>query len=1453
MNKQNDAGSQARFPAGGGELNVLIRSHDWSSTALDQPDKWPRALRTLVDVMLGSGQPMFVVWGAGRTLLYNEPYIRILANKHPKALGRDFLGVWHEVRDALVPIVEQALRGEPVHSSDIELWMERRGYKEEAHFSFSYTPVRGDSGEVEGFFCACQETTGQIMAERALRESEARAKGVLDGMTESFMLLAPDFRILEINDEALRLETRPHEAIVGRTHWKVYPGTEDSELGRLYRRAMTRRVPVSLEHCYRWEDGRSGWYDMRAYPVEGGLAVFYRDVTARKRAEEALAAEAAERNTILGQLAEGVIVTDREGRITFVNEAAERLHGVKMLGVAPDDYTVTYSLLTEAGEPYPPRELPLARAVLDGETVVDARWRIRRPDGREVLAIGSARPIADGEPIGAVLTVRDDTERMRSEHELRETTRRLDAILNNTREAVFLMDGRQHCVYANRAAEILTGYRFEQLQKRPLHDVIHCKKPDGSHYPLEECPIDRAFPERAQMSGEELFVAPDGSFYPVAFTASPLLNDAGESIGTVIEARNIAEEKAQTETLRRNEARLRFLSELDEALRSAPDAAGAMSAAAELLGRSLGVSRCAYAAVEADNDSFTILQDYTALGVASSTGRYSLQLFGPRSAADMRGGSTLVIRHVSGELAAGEGREMFHVISIEAIVCCPLVKNGQLVAMMAVHQDQPRDWSADEIGLIQTVVERCWAHVERVTAEARLRDETRTLETLNTVGKALAGELDLKRLVQMVTDASTDLIGADYGAFFYNVNAGQDGEEAFMLYTLSGAERADFEKFGMPRFTEVFAPTFSAHEVVCSPDIFADPRFGKNSPHNGLPEGHLPVRSYLAVPVLSRSGDGIGGLLFAHKETGRFTDRHERLVVGLAAQGAVAIDNARLFQSAHQEIEERRKVEDRLRELNETLEQRVAEEVAERAKAEEALRQAQKMEAVGQLTGGIAHDFNNLLTVVTGNIDMAGRALAKETAPNARVQRALDNALKGAERAAALTQRLFAFSRRQPLAPKPIAPDRLVSGMSDLLQRSLSERVQLEVVTSPGLWRVEADPNQLEAAILNLAVNARDAMPEGGTLTVETANARLDETYAADHAEVAPGQYVVIAVTDTGSGMRRETAARVFEPFFTTKEVGKGTGLGLSMVYGFTKQSGGHVKIYTEEGHGTTVKIYLPRLMSDVQIEETTFEADPEVSQAQELILVVEDDDDVRSYTVECLRELGYRVIEAHDGEAALRIFERQDDRIDLLFTDVVMPGMTGRELADRVHELHPEMKVLFTSGYTRNAIVHGGRLDDGVEMIAKPFTYTGLAQKIADVLDKGHTGRLLLVEHDATLRMFAAEGLLAGGYTVEEALTGAEALAKVRAARGSYDAVFLDEQLAGRSGESVAVELRKLHADLPILLASDDSVNLGERFAGDRCTDVIAKPYNVAKLLKELEVLGVRCRGQRKGKNQCD
>ena len=393
-------------------------------------------------------------------------------------------------------------------------------------------------------------------------------------------------------------------------------------------------------------------------------------------------------------------------------------------------------------------------------------------------------------------------------------------------------------------------------------------------------------------------------------------------------------------------------------------------------------------------------------------------------------------------------------------------------------------------------------------------------------------------------------------------------------------------------------------------------------------------------------------------------------------------------------------------------------EVDRRAKAEEALRQSQKMDAIGQLTGGVAHDFNNLLTIILGNLENAQWQLESGAdAGLAKLARRIENAMLGAQRAATLTKRLLAFSRQQPLNPKAVHVNRLLNGLIDFLTRALGEDISLEIVGAGGVWAVEADAAELESALLNLAVNARDAMRAGGKLTIEASNSYLDEAYCQSHADVRPGQYVLIAVTDTGSGMTQEIIDRAFEPFFSTKELGQGTGLGLSQVYGFVKQSGGHIKIYSEAGEGTTVKIYLPRLVGHSDAKEE-IKADPGRARPGECVLVVEDDADVRAYVIDTLQRLGYHVLEAADGESALALMDRHDRNIELLLTDVVMPGMNGRKLAEEGKRRRPDLRVLFMTGYSRNAIVHQGRLDPGVDLIQKPLTGPQLAAMVRNVLD---------------------------------------------------------------------------------------------------------------------------------------
>lgn len=487
-----------------------------------------------------------------------------------------------------------------------------------------------------------------------------------------------------------------------------------------------------------------------------------------------------------------------------------------------------------------------------------------------------------------------------------------------------------------------------------------------------------------------------------------------------------------------------------------------------------------------------------------------------------------------------------------------------------------------------------------------------------------------------------------------------------------------------------------------------------------VPVEDLAEASGLLIALL-RSEAREDAAVASARSAGDVTRRATALAASLDQARALLAGNAHALQAA---LSEAARLNRELTLLNETLEQRVREEIAERMKAEDALRQAQKMEAIGQLTGGVAHDFNNLLTVIIGGLDNMARHLDAGTVArdDARLRRALDMATQSAERAATLTARLLAFSRRQALNPEPLRPDRLIHGLGELLQRSLGEHIRLELVGAPGLWPALADPNELEQALLNLAVNARDAMAAGGALTIETQNVFLDEAYLSTVPEpVSPGQYVMIAVSDTGHGMDRDTLSRVFEPFFTTKETGKGTGLGLSQVYGFVRQSGGHIRVYSELEQGTTAKLYLPRFHGEVAAPVAAAPR-PDISllRGTETVLLVEDDDGVRAYSSGVLRELGYNVIEASDAASGLAALSHHP-QIDLLFTDVVLPGgLHGHKLAEEVRIQRPSVRVLFTSGYTRNAIVHNGRLDPGVQLITKPFSYEELAVRVRRVLDSG-------------------------------------------------------------------------------------------------------------------------------------
>jgi PAS domain S-box-containing protein len=1095
-----------------------MREHDWSTSPLGAPQTWPQSLRTAVSLMINSKHPMFIAWGPELAFIYNDGYIPIFGAKHPHTLGLPFAQVWSEIWDDLRPLVERALAGEPTWSDDLHLVMERNGYPEDTWYSFSYSPIRDETGGVGGMFCACQETTDRVLAARQQTAEASRQRRMFEQAPGFIAMLRGPEHVFELTNES-------------------------------YRQLIGHR-------------------DVNGRPVREALP----EVTS-------------------------------QGLIELLDEV----------------YT--------SGKPF------IGTA---------AKVALQRDPGGQVedrFLDFIYQPVTDtnGNISGIFVEGADVTERVRGQEALIQTQRRLDAVLDNASVAIFLMDERQHCVYMNAAAEALTGYSLAETQGRPLHDVVHHTYPDGRHFPIEECEIDRAFPKNANMQGEEVFVHKDGSFYAVAYTASPVHDEQSRTVGTIIEVRDIRTEK---------------------------------------------------------------------------------------------------------------------------------------------------------------------------DAQAALREESRTLETLNRIGAAVASELDLERVVQMVTDAGVELTGAQFGAFFYNVT--NAAGESLLLYTLSGADRSSFERFGNPRATAVFAPTFAGEGVVRSDDILSDPRYGKNEPHLGMPKGHLPVRSYLAVPVASRSGEVIGGLFFGHPEPSRFSQRHERLMVGVASHAAIAIDNAHLYRALQRSnetlearVEERtternriwamsrdlfavmgfdgqlkainpawetalgrdtdtllslsfrdqvhpddhsavqammqvllrgksvERFEDRLRHADGTwrwiswtlvpggdvfyatgrdvtAEKQAA---AELEQAQEALRQAQKMEAVGQLTGGLAHDFNNLLAGISGSLELMGTRIAQGRL--ADVDRYLIAAQGAAKRAAALTHRLLAFSRRQTLDPKPTNIGTLIGGMEDLIRRTVGPSIAVESVAGGGVWSVLVDPNQLENALLNLCINARDAMPDGGNITIETANRWLDER-AAWQRDLPPGQYVSLCVSDDGTGMAPEVVEKAFDPFFTTKPIGMGTGLGLSMIYGFARQSGGQVRIYTELGQGTMICIYLPRHLGEGDGEEEA----PGIPIAEEAetggtVLVIDDEPLVRMLVVDTLEELGYTVIEAGDGPSGMKVIQ-SEARIDLLITDVGLPnGMNGRQVAEAARQLRPDLKVLFITGYAENAVLNHGHLEHGMQVVTKPFDMSELARRI--------------------------------------------------------------------------------------------------------------------------------------------
>jgi PAS domain S-box-containing protein len=833
----------SEFLTGGGAMGALMRAHDWSRSPLGPPETWPERLRGVVDLMLASKFPMFVLWGRDYACLYNDGYIPLLGRRHPDALGRPFRATWPEIWSEIEPLIERAFAGESTFFDSLPLTVLRNGYEEAAAFTFSYSPVREEGGNIGGMFCAAVETTGRVQTERRLAADSEFLRGLF-AQAPSFMavLRGPDHMFELANDAYMRLVG--HRDVIGKTVRDALPEVE----------------------------------------AQGFLAI------------------------------------------------------------------------------------------------LDQAYRT-------------------GEPF------------------------------------------------------VARGLRVMLRRDR-----------DG---PLVQAFVDLVY--------------------------QPITGPDGQVVGIFAEGSDVTEAQEAAQALRRNEDELRRLN-------------------AELARRV----------------------------------------------------SETVADHEEMQTSARATEQSFRI----------LVEGVRDYAIYMLDPDgRVTSWNSGA------------AHIKGYSAE--------------------------------------EAVGSHFSRFY------------------TDEDRAD----GLPGRALAEAA--------------AEGRYGRE----GWRVRKDGTRFWASV-VIDAIRDEAGELVGFAKVTRDVTEQRET---------RIALENTR-----------------------------------------EALFQAQKMEAVGQLTGGIAHDFNNLLTGIVGSLDMLQTRITQGRTDG--LDRYAKAAISSANRAAALTHRLLAFSRRQPLDPRPVNANQLVNSMEDLLRRTIGESIQLEFVLAGGLWPTLCDPNQLENAILNLAINGRDAMPDGGKLTIETCNTHLDRHYASQHPDVAVGQYVCICVTDSGSGMSPEVIARAFEPFFTTKPIGQGTGLGLSMIYGFARQSEGHAKIYSEPGRGTTVKIYLPRTRAAIEADAGP-ERPPPPRASGETVLVVEDEPVVRDLAVEVLEDLGYRAIEAADGQAGLSIVQ-SPVRIDLLLTDMGLPGLNGRQLADLAREVRPGLKVLFITGYAENAVRASGFLEPGMEMITKPFAVDALARRIREMIE---------------------------------------------------------------------------------------------------------------------------------------
>jgi signal transduction histidine kinase len=1410
----------ADFLAGGGVAGKLMRAKRWEETPLGAPELWPQSLKTVVRILLTSRYQMWMCWGPQLTMFYNDAYGPTLGVKQQWALGASAREVWKEIWPDIGPRIGHVLTsGEATWDEGLMLFLERSGYPEETYHTFSYSPLADDDGRIVGMLCVVTEETERIIGERRLLSLREIAANVASNNTMESVLQALQ-RQLSCN-----LKDLPFTM--------TYLFDEQGSARLACASGIDAGNPMAPQ-CIESGDSDPVW------PADEILSrrtvLNLSDLKERFAAIPTGAWDKPPREAIIAPIAQ---------------QGQDELAGFLVAGINPyrrmDDAYLGFINLV-AGQIT--SGLANARAYQEAWRRADALTELDRAktaffsnvshEFRTPLTL-MLSPLEDVLNRGDDLPLQDQRQLVHIAHR---NGVRLLKLVNTLLDFSRIEAGRVQAFFepvdlASYTMELASNFR-SAIEKAGLRLVASCAPLPQPVY------VDRDMWEkivlnllsnafkftfdgsiaveiRSSLDGQraEVTIRDTGTGIPVS--EIPHLFDRFRRVegarGRSIEGSGIGLALVQ-ELVRAHGGTICVESEVD---RGTAITVSLPFGSAHLPPDRIGMARVHHAgesrAQAYVDEALSWLADASREIQAASAA--AVEFSAPPAILSAAGQSVLIaddnvdMRNYLQKLLQSAGFQVTAVADGEQAFAAARQRKPDLVLSDVM---MPR---LDGFGLLAAMRnDPDLRDVPVLLLSARAGEEAKVEGFAAGANDYLVKPFGARELIARVR-ANLDLatLRQESAEALRRVNESLEKQVAERTADLRGKEAQLRTIFGTSYTYQGYLSTDGTlldanatslagikaqlHDVVGKP-FWETPWF------SGTPGMTDMVRS--AVPRVAA-----GEIM------------RQEIYINLPQGGWRWFD----FQM--------RPVRDSQNKVIAIVPEGV--ETTERRSAEEALRQAQKMEGIGQLTGGVAHDFNNLLTIIVGSLETLRRQIKQPGFDAGNIERLVESAMRGAQRAASLTQRLLAFSRQQPLDPKPVDVSRLVTGMSDLLHRTIGEQVSIETVLTGGLWRTNIDANQLEMAIINLAVNARDAMPDGGKLTIETSNVSLDERYTANQAEVVPGQYVMLAVTDNGVGMAPETVLKAFEPFFTTKDVGHGTGLGLSQVYGFVKQSGGHVKIYSELGSGTSVKLYLPRLYSDDPVASAEPAASVAKAQEGETILAVEDDTDVRAHTCGILRELGYRVLEAADGTAALDSL-RAHPEVDLLFTDVGLPGgMNGRQLAGAAQKLNPGLKVLFTTGYARNAIVHDGRLDPGVQLITKPFTYVALSGKLRDLLNtRNRAQRVLVVEDEELIQMLLRSHLEDLGFEVEITASAAAAKNKLALLQGQVDAAIIDLGLPDSKGDSLVRELRTLYPALPIVISSGyDKETLRRQFAAHRSIECLSKPFTAEQLEAAIRDLGLK------------